>query len=115
MAPLGSLIERYAEAASAHGIATERGDFERANYLHDQIIAAFREITALGDPGWLALRKGLTASDASVRCWVATHMLKTEPAAAIPVLEHLAVEGGLIGLSAATVLEQWRNGTFEWA
>lgn len=111
---LRDLASRYTGDAAAHGAATMQGDYERANALHDRIVSTFHELAALGDPGWIAIRAQLQAPDPSVRYWAATHLLKTEPAAAVRVLENLASEGGLIGFGAATVLEEWQNGTLRW-
>ena len=112
--PLRDWIHGYTADAAEHAAATMRGDYERANELHDRIVSLFHNLVALGDVGLTALRSLLEAPDPSVRYWAATHMLRTEPAAASRVLENLVEEGGLIGLGAATVLEEWRNGTLKW-
>jgi hypothetical protein len=109
MSDTHSLLGRYAEAARAHGTATEKGDYKEANRKHAQLVAVLRELRSDERVG--ALAELLGHEEPYVRCWAATHLLESDATAAIPVLEDLVRRPGFLGFTAATVLKEWKKGT----
>ena len=108
-----ALIERYIQAAQAHGAATQRGDYKEANCQHDRIIKALKGLRALPEGEREALLEMLRNYDANVRAWAATYLLFLAPDIAVPMLEEIAAEPGIVGFNAEVTLREFRNGTLK--
>jgi hypothetical protein len=102
-------IERYAEAAAAHGRATEGGDSKSANKAYDIIADVYRELREEGARD--RLLPLLEHPDASVRCWAGAHALEFAPEDGERVLTDLAQgDRSTIGFDAKMTLSEWRAG-----
>lgn len=101
------LISRYVKAARAHGEATESGDHERANREHDKLTTAINELTACGGTDDMAFVALLHDSDPHVRCWVASHLLRSKTGPALQTLREVADSGGVAGFNAKMVVQEW--------
>jgi len=75
--PLYAFIQKYAEAASAHGQATAAGDSKRANQAHDVIAAIYRRLREDGEQRQLLPL--LSSGDPAVVGWAGTHALEFAP------------------------------------
>jgi hypothetical protein len=106
-----SLIQAYRAAAVAHGSATERGDYRKANRNHDLVAAIYRELRSRGDEARLELLTLLDDIDPYVRSWSAAHALDFAPDRGEDVLRRLAGSGGAVGLNAEMTLRAWANGS----
>jgi len=100
----------YAEAASKHGAATNKGNASAANRNYDKIMKVYAELARRGSGDLLRLSSLLASDDDAVRAWAAAHLLKIAPEAAEPVLERVAEKRGLVPFSARMTLDQWRKG-----
>jgi hypothetical protein len=105
------LVAEYRASASAHGVATVRGDYKTANGHHDRIAHIYRELRSRGDEAKGELLRLLDDIDPHVRSWAAAHALEFAPSRGESVLKRLASGGGLVGLNAAMTLEEWEKGT----
>jgi hypothetical protein len=101
------VVSQYVAAATAHGRATESGDYKTANASVPKVIAAHARLRQLGKNGEDALRALLNHSEPGVRLWVAWHALEFEPQQAERVLAELALlKGSLVGFSAQMALRR---------
>jgi hypothetical protein len=102
-----SLVDRFRSAAIAKGdFASRAHDAE----FHKQMSDAYRLLVAEGDHGQAAFTELLSDSSPHVRSWVAAQLLFTGNVLARPVLETLAAQAGLVGLSARVVLREYDMG-----
>jgi hypothetical protein len=106
-----SLIHAYRAAAAAHGVATDGGDYRKANRNHDLVAAIYRELRSRGDEARVELLVLLDDVDPHVRGWAAAHALEFAPDRGERVLRRLAGSGGEVGLSAEMTLREWANGS----
>jgi hypothetical protein len=104
------VLRTYAASARAHGVATENGDYKKANREHDKVIVALHKLRSFGEAGHRALLDLLKDPQAHVRCWAATHLLDTHSERAVEILESLASSPGIVAFTARMVLSEWRNG-----
>lgn len=109
-ASVADLLRAYAEAASAHGAASAKGDYRKANPQHDALAAIYRELRSRGPEAQRSLLGLLDHSDEAVRGWVASHALEFAPEEGQPVLEALATSSGIWKLTSRLTLQEWRNG-----
>ncbi|MBI2908786.1 MAG: DUF2019 domain-containing protein [Chloroflexi bacterium] len=110
-ADVPTLTDWYAEAAAAHGKATEEGDYKRTNREHDKLFAVYREMHARGDDGRAGLIKLLESPSDWVRLCAAAKALEFAPEVSEPLISELARENkGIIGFEAEMVLREWRAG-----
>ena len=100
----------YAQAAAEHGLATDRGEHEKANAAHDTLMRALAALRESSDKGRLTLMGLLEHRDPHVRCWAATHLLPLDEDAATRALGALASEPPFVGVDAKMVLREWRAG-----
>jgi hypothetical protein len=101
-------VAKYARAASAHGAATESGDYKAANAAARAIASAHRELVDLGAQE--SLVGLLHEADRGVKLWAASHALSVLPAEAKRVLTELAQEpNSLIATSAEMTLREWKK------
>lgn len=102
-------LEAYVDAAIRHTSATMGGNFKLANKAH-AIAAIYRARRARGLAAQLELLPLLQHETTGVRTWTASHALEFAPEQALPVLEELASDEGIIGFNAQTTLSEWRAG-----
>ena len=105
------LVYQYANAAEQHGIATVEGDYKSANRSHNRVLEALHRLDECEPDGRRRLDCLLGHSSSNVRVWAATHLLAVETERAIAALNEVAVQNGIIGGTARTVLSEWKNGT----
>ncbi len=113
-ATIPDLVAAYAEAARAHGSATDDGDHKKANKAHDQIASIYSELRRRGLEAQRALLPLLFDPHPWVRSWSASHALDFGAAEGAAVLERLAGVKGAVAISAHYTLEAWRNGTLKF-
>ena len=106
------LVRRYAEAASAHQKASERGDHKSANPEHDVVAAVYRELRRRGERE--ALLPLLAHAESAVRAWAGAHALEFAPEEGERVLEEVAAEPGLVGFDAKMTLQTWHEGNLRF-
>lgn len=112
---LTDLVKLYAEAAAAHGRATESGDHVQANKQHDVVASIYRELRRRGSDSQAALLSLLSHPDPGVRCWVASHALEYAPKLAEPVLSELSRGSpSFVRFGAELTLERWTKGTLRF-
>ena len=109
-----TLIEAYRAAAAAHGAATEKSDYRKANRHHDVVAAIYRELRTRGDAAQLELLALLDDLDPHVRGWAAAHALDFAPERGERVLRRLASSGGAVGLNAEMTLREWTKGSLSF-
>ncbi len=109
------LVAMYAKAAFEHGLASEVGNYRKANASYDLISAAFRELRRRG-AGALELLLPLLADERiSVRVWAGAHALQFSPEQGTSVLEEIAKgPNGLHGFNAEMTLKEWRKGNLSF-
>lgn len=106
-----SILKNYVAAAHAHGDASQKGDYEKANEAYERLISALLELRQSNDKGAILLKEMLNNKDSYVRCAAATHLLPLEKEVAISALEQLAADQtSLAGFNAKMVLREWRAG-----
>lgn len=105
------ILEATAEFRRA---AIEKGDFadpaRRDHALHAAMSAAWRELESNSDAGRRAFRSLLLDESPQVRIWVAAQLLALGDESGVHALEDAAASDELLGLSAKTVLREWRKG-----
>jgi hypothetical protein len=111
-ASTNELLEEYAKAAAEHGAYTLSGDVARGTAAHSRLAAVYRELRLRGAEHQKRLLELLCHSDDGVRLWAASHALEFSPAHGEPVLRQIADDvSNEHGLTAETVLEEWKAGT----
>lgn len=108
----GALVAAYAEAAMAHGLGIERGDFITAKRQHDIGAAVSKELKNGGAAAQRRLLQLLNHESPWVRCWAASDALDIAPDEAQRVLEGVAaLPPSLARLTAETILTEWQKKT----
>jgi hypothetical protein len=111
-ADVETLVRVYREAAVAHGVATEHGNYRAANRQHDVLAEVYRELRNRGRDSQVELLPLLDDIDAHVRAWVAAHALEFAPDRGEAVLKRLASgEPSVIRLNAEMTLSEWKKGS----
>lgn len=107
------LVKAFALAAQEQGQALKDGNPGKANRRTTLIDRTFAELKKRGPEAWVEFLFLLSHSEPYVRYFAAVYALRSNPNAAIPVLERLdEQERGLLAFRAAQALRQWRKG--EW-
>jgi hypothetical protein len=105
------LLKRYADAAAAHGRATESGDHKAANAAHESLSAVYSELRRRGPDAQRALLPLLEDPDLGVRAWAGAHALEFSAADGERVLTLIAeIPKSLVSFSAKMTLREWREG-----
>jgi hypothetical protein len=101
--PFRSLVQEYAEVASAHGQATAAGDGKRANQAHELVAGIYRRLCEHGEQrGLLPL---LDHDDPAVVGWAGAHALEFAPHEGERALrEYSQRDDGVIGFGAQMTL-----------
>lgn len=103
-------IAGYAAAAQRHGEATKVGDSVAANKAYRELDRYWKTIQ-LSDSDWQpAFLELLSHESPLVRAMAAAYAIHFEPTRAVPVLEALATEPGILGVSAQMALKLWERG-----
>lgn len=103
-----TLLDRYRDAASRHGVATHAGESDQANVAHDELKDVARQLRESGDLS--QLEELLVDDESGVRLWAASHLLDEAPAVARPVLEDLVHnDRSIVGFVAQTTLREWQR------
>ena len=103
-----SEIERFVQAASAHGAAVEVADSDAASGAADALLEVCERLSRAGKKRLLLSL--LQNENASVRLWAAGYTLSLDETRAEKVLEELSGGTGLLSFSASMTLSQWRSG-----
>lgn len=111
-ADVETLVRTYREAAVAHGVATEAGNYRAANRHHAALAEVYRELRKRGDKARFELLPMLDDVNAHVRTWAAAHALEFAPEQGEAVLNRLASGGpSFVRLNAEMTLSEWRKGS----
>jgi len=104
-----TIAEATAEFRAA---ASSKGDFRadssEDHALHKRMADAFRFLRGQGAEGRAAFAALLEDESPHVRSWVSAQLLSEGDTRAVPVVEQLASEPGLVGFTAQITLEQFR-------
>jgi hypothetical protein len=100
-----TIAEATAEFRAA---ASAKGDFRvdsaKDHALHAQMARAFHFLHVQGAEGRTAFAALLDDESPHVRSWVSAQLLSEGDARAVPVVEQLASESGLLGFTAQITL-----------
>ena len=107
------IILRFARAAARHNRALEAMDEAEANRQAFMISRLFAGIVAHGMAGRTGLLVLLTSDQPAVAGMAAIYSLRYAPQDALPVLQRLAGEPGLLGFRAGMAIERWERGEWE--
>lgn len=113
-ATVEELFKQYKNAASMHGEGRKQGDLKVTNRAADTVASVYRELRRRGGDVRQAILPLLLSDHPSIRGWAAAHALEFAPEQGQPILESLAKENGLIGLSALMTLKVWREGNLRF-
>lgn len=107
-------LERYREAAMAHGEASTEGNARRANRAFGRLTRIRQQLRQAGPEQARSILTLLDDESVFVRKAAAVDALELAPEAGVQVLRAIA-EGPVSPTrgSADTLLDQWMNGTFE--
>jgi hypothetical protein len=101
-------IEEFRAAAIA------KADFatpaSRDHTLHERMARAFDHLASHGSAGLAAFNALLRDESPYVRSWVAAELLSQGDKSAVPVMEELASESGIRGLTATITLKEFHAG-----
>ena len=98
----------FEQAAKAHGIATETGNYKLGNKNYNKLIQAINYLKSECQVD--RLLNYLNNEDCSVKLWAATYLLPSHEKTALKVLMSLSKEKGLLSLNAETTIEEWQKG-----
>jgi hypothetical protein len=111
-AEVETLVRVYREAAMAHGVATEQGNYRVANRQHDVLAEVYRELRSRGRDSQMELLRLLDDINVHVRAWVAAHALEFAPDRGEAVLKRLASGApSAVRLNAEMTLSEWKKGS----
>jgi hypothetical protein len=102
-------VEDFRKAAMAKGDGVVPPT-SRDHDLHAEMTQAVAVLRTRDDRGLAALRSLAGDQSPHVRQWAAAELLSRGDTSVIPMLEEFAAEGGLLRLSAAVLLKEFRAG-----
>jgi hypothetical protein len=105
---LGSL-EKFVQGAELEEKGFLSKDSDKANQGRNQVIDAFKVIKRL-DPSFSNLASLLKHHSAGVRMETAARLLATNKESALPVLQEIDKEKGILGFTARMTIQQWEKG-----
>ena len=106
------LVATYTEAAAAHRIGTQTGDYKFTNKAADRIRDVYRELRERDRRDVLLAL--LDSPNTGVRVWAGAHALEIDPSRGEPILSVLTEEKGLLGFEASMTLKVWREGNLRF-
>ncbi|NRD67214.1 DUF2019 domain-containing protein [Corallococcus exiguus] len=108
-----ALVEKYREASAKHGHLLDALKTRAANKEYDRVIAIDAELKGRGEKAQGGILTLLGDAEPGTRFWAATSALRFSSAEAERVLAELARPPlSQIGLSAAMLLDAWKDGTY---
>jgi HEAT repeat protein len=108
-----NILKQYVESACEHGVATESGEFEKANKNYKKNEKAFKKLLEFGKEGCEELTNLLNHQNPYVKLSAATHLLSTKNKESISILKKISKESGIVGFNAKMVLKEWKKGNLE--
>ena len=101
-----SIKSKYRLLSIEHGKAIDKGDYKKANKLHDKITGLY---SLLKSKSKLVILEELFGDDNdSVKLWSATHSLVINENEALRILKEIKNKSSKIeGLTASTTLHMW--------
>lgn len=105
-----SPVERYVDAAEAHGKGMDSFGHIAANRAFDRLVSARKQLRKARDGGRSAPSGLLKHHNVRVRHCAAVDLLPLDPPRALEALEAIVKHGGMVGLDAETTLSEWRAG-----
>ncbi|WP_375758902.1 DUF2019 domain-containing protein [Corallococcus exercitus] len=113
-ASIEALVERYREASAKHGLLLDALKTRAANKEYGRVIAIEKELRSRGAQSHACLLRLLGDSAPGTRFWAASAVLGFASPEGERVLAELATPPlSLIGLSAAVLLDAWKDGTYK--
>ena len=105
-----STIEKA--AAEFISAAVEKGaeGGPRDDELYRKIQSSYRSLTSAGDAGLEAVRRLAAHKEPDVRLWASVALLARGESEYLSVVELIEREGGIRGLVAEMVLDEYRSG-----
>jgi hypothetical protein len=107
---INTLQKEYCKHAKAHGLASDKGDFKKANRSHDKLVALVPKFRELGAEGEAALLSLTREQNDAIACWSAPHSLPFAESNALAVLGVLSQKAGIMSFNAKMVIQQWQKG-----
>jgi len=109
---LTRLLNRFAITATAHYMALEEMNEERANTYAQMINGLYRSIIGTGESGRAALLELVGDNNPVVAGMSAVYSIRYDSERCLSTLERVALEPGLLGFRARMAIERWESG--EW-
>ncbi|AFE05312.1 hypothetical protein COCOR_03575 [Corallococcus coralloides DSM 2259] len=107
------LMEKFQEASAKHGRLLDALKTRAANKEYDRVIAIEAELRGRGEKAQGGILSLLGDPEPGTRFWAATSALGFSSAEAERVLAELAKPPlSQVGLSAAVLLDAWRDGSY---
>lgn len=103
-----SIKEKFLATAIEHGKRITLGDHKTANKLHKKMQALYNKAKELNQVDLFS--DLLVEPDENVRLWAATFSLTMLPDKAEKTLEDLSELTSIMGLSARTTMDLWKQG-----
>ncbi len=112
MTALEKLLTDYVAAAIRHREGTQSGDYRKTNRAADTLTRLMVDLEKDGAPGSKAFVALMDHEDVGVRCWAASDCLfiPGQEKKARAVIDEIARGAGMIGVSAAMILDVWNKG-----
>lgn len=101
----------FEEAAIAHDIATEKGDYKTANKSHAMIMNVINFLKEQNEV--ISLLEFLNHPAEGVSAWAATYLLPVLEKEASNTLERIAAGKGIRSFAAQITLKEWKKGNLK--
>jgi hypothetical protein len=105
---ISEAVQQFRQAALRKGDCAVPASLDHA--LHSRMAEAWRELENHGEQGRRAFKALLADESPYVRSWVASQLLALGDESGIAVLRSDVAAGGVRGLDAEMVLEEWLAG-----
>ncbi|NOK08526.1 DUF2019 domain-containing protein [Corallococcus exercitus] len=107
------LVEKYREASAKHGRLLDALKTRAANKEYDRVIAIESELRMRGESARERILTLLSDAESGTRYWAASAALGFASTEGARVLAELATPPlSQIGISAAMLLDAWKDGTY---
>ena len=107
---MDKLITEYIALAIEHGISIENGNDSKSNKVHSRIVKIINRISHSESKIKNEFYGLLTHPNLSVRLWTATELLGTDEKKSVEIIENIATDKGIIGLTSKTLIDMWKKG-----